>query len=266
MLESKTVPDDAAIYGVPPVARAFALLRHIAAGNRCRNISSVAKATGINRTTLIRLLATLEQEGMIEAIADEGGYRLGTGLVTLAQNALHDRSIAQVAPRFLADLVAELKLSAHLGILEGREIVYLARCTPNSHLVSNVKEGTRLPAHATTIGRILLADLPRDELAARYEGVRMDAYSDKTRTSLPDLELQLAQDRALGIAWSAANFEPEIGSAAVLVRDNMGQAAGAINVTGHVSAFTPGSPRLSEIEQGLKKAALGMSRALGYTA
>ncbi|AUM75307.1 IclR family transcriptional regulator [Paracoccus jeotgali] len=264
MLESKTVPADDIIYGVPPVARAFALLRHIAAGNRCRNISSVAKETGINRTTLIRLLATLEQEGMIEALADEGGYRLGTGLVTLAQNALHERSIAQLAPRFLADLVDELNLSAHLGVLEGREIVYLARSTPNSHLVSNVKEGTRLPAHATTIGRILLAELPREVLAAQYQGVQMDAYSDKTRTSLAELERQLAEDRALGVAWSAANFEPEIGSAAVLVRDHRGEAAGAINVTGHVSAFAPGSPRLPEIEQGLKKSALGLSRALGY--
>jgi DNA-binding IclR family transcriptional regulator len=249
---------------VPPVARAIALLRHIAAGNRCRNISRAAKATGINRTTLIRLLATLEEEGMIESIPDEGGYRLGTGLVTLAAEALHGRGVAQVAQPFLAELVRELNLSAHLGILEGREIVYLARVTPNSHLASNVREGTRLPAHATTIGRILLADLVPEDLRGRYTGVRLDAYSEKTRTSLAALEMQLAEDRALGIAWSMANFEPEIGSAAALIRDHRGQAAGAVNVTGHASIFEPGNPRMVVIERELKKAAQGISEALGY--
>jgi len=253
-----------AAYGVPPVARAFTLLRYIAAGSRCRNTSHAAKATGINRTTLIRLLATLEQEGMIEAIPDEGGYRLGTGLLTLAAEALHGRGIAQVAQPFLAELVRKLNLSAHLGILEGREIVYLARVTPNSHLASNVREGTRLPAHATTIGRILLADLAPEELRSRYAGVRLDAYSEKTRTSLAALEAQLAEDRALGIAWSVANFEPEIGSAAALFRDHRGQAAGAINVTGHASVFAPGNPRLVDIERALTEAAQGISRALGY--
>lgn len=258
------VSTDESTYGVPPVARAFTLLRHIAAGNRCRNTSQAAKATGINRTTLIRLLATLEEEGMVEAIPDDGGYRLGTGLITLAAEALHGRGIAQVAQPFLAELVQQLSLSAHLGILEGREIVYLARVTPNSHLASTVREGTRLPAHATTIGRVLLADLSPEELRARYAGVRLEAYSEKTRTTLAALERQLAEDRALGIAWSMANFEPEIGSAAALVRDHRGQAAGGINVTGHASAFAAGNPRLETIEAALRKAARGISEALGY--
>jgi DNA-binding IclR family transcriptional regulator len=61
-----------------------------------------------------------------------------------------------------------------------------------------------------------------------------------------------------------ANFEPEIGSAAALVRDHRGQPAGAINVTGHASAFAPDNPRLPEIEAALKKAATGISEALGY--
>lgn len=255
---------DQSAYSVPPVTRAFTLLRYIGAGNRCRNISKAAKATGINRTTLIRLLATLQDEGMIEALPDEGGYRLGTGLVTLAAEVLHGRSVVQASLTFLAELVRELNLSAHLGILEEREIVYLARVTPNSHLASNVREGTRLPAHATTIGRILLADLPREELRVRYGGLKLDAYTSKTRTSLAELERQLDEDARLGIAWSMANFEPEIGSAAVLVRDARGEAAGAINVTGHASAFAPGNPRLAEIEAQLHKAARGISEALGY--
>ncbi|MCR4268187.1 IclR family transcriptional regulator [Nitratireductor sp. ZSWI3] len=252
------------VYVVPPVTRAIALLRYIAAGNRCRNISSAAKALDINRTTLIRLLATLEAEGILEPIADDGGYRLGTGLIALASEALNERSILQVARPFLKQLVDSLNLSAHLGVLEGSEIVYLARETPNSHLASTVREGTRLPAHATTIGRILLAELPAASLRALYAGQAMESFTAKTRTTLAELEKQLQADRLRGMAWSVANFEPEIGSAAVAVHDHQARAVGAINVTGHASIFADDSPSVEKIEQELKAAARAMSEALGY--
>ncbi|MEZ5812827.1 MAG: IclR family transcriptional regulator [Rhizobiaceae bacterium] len=253
-----------ASYSVPPVQRAMKLLRHVAAGNRCRNPSKTAKEIGINRTTLIRLLATLEAERMIEPLPDGGGYRLGTGLISLAADALNDRGIVQTARPVLRKLVEELKLSAHLGVREGREIVYLARETPLSHLASTVREGTRLPAHATTIGRILLAELPRGALIDLYKDADLKAFTDKTRTTLDTLVSQLEDDRARGMSWSVANFEPEIGSAAVAVHDHQGHAVAGINVTGHASVFQPGSPAIPEIERRLKDAAREISEALGY--
>lgn len=251
-------------YIVPPVVRAVALLRHVAAGNRCRNTSRTAKALDINRTTLIRLLATLEAEGLIEQIADDGGYRLGTGLIALASEALNERGFLQVGRSFLKRLVQDLGLSAHLGVLEGREIVYLARETPHSHLASTVREGTRLPAHATTIGRILLAELSTAALGELYRGHAMESFTAKTPTTIADLQAQLEVDRARGIAWSVANFEPEIGSAAVVVYDHQAKPVGAINVTGHSSSFAEGNPQVEHIEQLLKSTAHAMSAALGY--
>lgn len=263
----KTAMDDDATgpeYSVPPVVRAIALLRHIAAGNRCRNASQTAKALDINRTTLIRLLATLEAERIVEALPEDGGYRLGTGLISLASAALGDRSLVTTARPVLQRLVAALNLSAHLGIREGREIVYLARETPVSHLVSTVREGTRLPAHATTIGRILLAELPPEALADLYRDTPFEAYTDKTRTTLDALAAQLAEDRGRGLSWSVGNFEAGIGSAAALVRDHTGQAVAAINVTGHASVFSSESAVVSEIADRLKAAAQKLSEALGY--
>lgn len=251
-------------YSVQPVVRALAVLRYIAAGNRCRKISAAAKATGVNRTTLIRILATLEAERIIEALPDDGGYRLGTGLISLAAEALNDRGIVPSARPVLSKLVETLKLSAHLGVREGHEIVYLARETPVSHLASTVREGTRLPAHATTIGRILLAELSRADLQALYADYPLEAFTDKTRTSLDTLMDQLADDRARGVSWSVANFEAEIGSAAAPVYDHRGEAVAAINVTGHASFFTEGTDLAERIERTLKDAAQEISEALGY--
>lgn len=251
-------------YSVQPVVRALRVLRFIAAGNRCGNLSQAAKATGVNRTTLVRILATLEDERVIEALPHDGGYRLGTGLISLAAEAMNDRGIVPVARPILRRLVVELKLSSHLGVREGREIVYLARETPVSHLASTVREGTRLPAHATTIGRILLAELPQEQVRTLYADHPLDAYTSKTRTTLQDLLEQLANDRSLGMAWSVANFEAEIGSAAAAVYDHRGEAVAAINVTGHASIFAEDSTQSSEIASRLKIAAQDISEALGY--
>ena len=92
---------DAARYAVPPVERAFKLLRHIAAGNPVVNISQTARALAINRTTVIRLLATLEAERMIEQRRD-GGYKLGFGLAGLAAQALFAADIVEIAEPVLA--------------------------------------------------------------------------------------------------------------------------------------------------------------------
>lgn len=252
-------------YSVPPVHRAFRLLRHIAGGGRCSNASATARALGINRTTLIRLLHTLEAERMIET-RDEGlSWQLGSGMIALAADALKSRDVVRVAQPVMARMVTSLGLSAHLGILEGTEIIYLLRETPNSHLVSNVREGSRLPAHATTIGRILLGALPVGELQRRYAGVDLSTFTVKTATSLDALAAQIAEDAARGMAWSAGNFEPGIGSCAAAIHDHQGRAVAAINVTGPEAQFQPGTPLAARIEAAVKAGAAEISAALGFS-
>jgi DNA-binding IclR family transcriptional regulator len=97
-----------------------------------------------------------------------------------------------------------------------------------------------------------------------YKDADLKAFTEKTRTTLADLASQLEEDRARGMSWSVANFEPEIGSAAVAVHDSQGNAVAAINVTGHASVFQRGSPAVHEIERKLKDAAREISEALGY--
>ncbi|MCB1426455.1 MAG: IclR family transcriptional regulator [Zhengella sp.] len=255
---------DANGYSVPPVERAFRVLRYIADGNSCANMAKAAKETGINRTTLIRLLHTLEQEAMIEKAHNGQGFVLGTGLINLAASALYSRDIVQVAHPELRRLVRDLGLSAHLGILDRREITYLLRETPNLHLVSNVRVGSRLPAHATTIGRIILAHRDFAEVEALFRASEMTAATEKTATTLAALSEQLNADRRLGIAWSVSNFEAGIGSAAAAVFDAQGKAVGAINVTGPDHEFAEGAGRREEIGRNLSAAAHRISHQLGH--
>jgi DNA-binding IclR family transcriptional regulator len=137
-----------ASYSVPPVERAFKLLRRIASGDNAANVSETARALKLSRTTIIRLLATLEAEQMIEKLRDGAGYKLGLGLAGLAGQALVSSDIVQAGDPVLRTLAETLGLSAHIGVLSGRDVLYLARRAPNVSLVSNVGIGSRLPAHA----------------------------------------------------------------------------------------------------------------------
>lgn len=252
-------------YTVPPVHRAFALLRHIASGQRCRNTSATARELDINRTTLIRLLHTLAAEGMIETPDEGESWQIGPGMIALAADALQSRDIIRIAQPVMERLSQTLSLSSHLGVIDGRDIIYLLREAPNAHLVSNVRAGSRLPAHATTVGRILLAHMTETAVRGLYAGQALASFTAKTPTTLDDLLAQLTNDRAQGFAWSYGNYESGIGSCAVAIQDHRGKAIAAINVTGPESSFAPDKPKEAEIRQAVSTAAAEISKGLGFT-
>lgn len=251
-------------YVVPPVQRALRLLRYIAGGNAVESPSRAAKELTINRTTLVRLLATLSAERMIERCHDGEGYRLGIGMATLTARALFAADIVQVADPVLAKLANELGLSSHLGILEVRDVIYVVRRVPNLHLVSNVRIGSRLPAHASSIGRAILSHMPRESVSNLYARTKLEPVTDKTVTTLDDLLRQITRDRDAGLAWSDSNFEIGISSVAAPVFDHTCNVAGGINVSGATGAFD-GVGRRKEISAALLAAAQEISRRIGYS-
>ena len=252
-------------YSVPPVERAFKLLNYIGDGNRARNLSTVARALGINRTTLIRLIHTLLDHRMIEEVGDDGGYRLGAVLVSLGAQAIQGRDIVQVCQPILRTLCDRTGMSAHLGVLDGGDIIYLSRETPNSHLVSNVRTGSRLPAHASSIGRAILAQMHEDQVIKLFEGASPEQKTDKTPATVSAIIDQARTDRAAGFAWSQGNFESGIGSCAAVVFDHAGQPAGGVNVSGPESQFSDDDPDVSaKLRDAVVQAAQEASSALGF--
>src|ERR1700716_4455111 len=144
-------------YIAPPVQRAVRLIRHVAEGNAVLNMSETAKTLKINRTTLLRLLHTLELEGFVERRPNGAGFQMGLALLEVGARALFSQDLVQVAVPVLTRLAETLQLSSHLGVLDGTDVLYLVRRTPNTPLASNIRVGSRLPAHATNMGRMPLA-------------------------------------------------------------------------------------------------------------
>jgi DNA-binding IclR family transcriptional regulator len=250
-------------YIAPPVQRAVRLIRHVAEGNAVLNMSETAKRLKINRTTLLRLLHTLEAEGFVERRPDGAGYQVGLTFLELGARAMFSQDLVQVAVPVLTRLAEELKLSAHLGVRDGTDVLYLVRRTPDTPLASNVRVGSRLPAHATTMGRMLLAFMAPVEIEALYAGKPLERFSDHTSTTLAAVKARAEADRHAGIAWSDAHFERGISSAAVAVLDFAGSPLAAVNVSGPTGAFAD-EQRRALIGRELRRAGVEISRRLGW--
>ncbi len=251
------------IYVSAPVQRAVRLLRHIAEGDPVNNISRTAREVGINRTTLLRLLHTLHAERFIEPRGEGQGWRIGVGLIGLAAQAFYSEDLVQTSIPVLTRLAETLDLSAHLGVLDGLEIVYLVRRAPNHSFVRNIRIGSRLPAHATNMGRIILAHLPQDRVERMYSGATLKPVTPLTPVTPAQLEAQLNKDRACGLAWSDGNYEVGISSVAAAIFDVTDTPIAALNVSGRSADFT-GADRRARIGTEVSGAALEISQRLGW--
>jgi DNA-binding IclR family transcriptional regulator len=258
--------DDAAAEGAyvsPPVQRAARLLRHIGEGDPVTNVAKTARELGISRTTLHRLLATLEMERFIEPRPEGAGWRIGMGLIGLTAQAFFSQDLVQVSVPVLTRLAESLGLSAHLGVLDGFEVVYLVRRVPNHAYASQIRIGSRLPAHAANMGRIMLAHLPPQRVERMYAGVVLDAVTAQTATTLTQLQAQIDADRALGLAWSDGNYEAGISSVAAAIFDATNAPVAALNVTGQSALFS-GAQRRAHIAAAVQAGANEISQRLGW--
>jgi DNA-binding IclR family transcriptional regulator len=251
------------LYISPPVQRAVLLLRRMGEGDTVANISRTARELGINRTTLLRLLHTLESERFIEPRHEGQGWRIGVGLIGLTAQAFFSQDLVQISVPVLTRLAESLDLSAHLGVLDGLEIVYLVRRAPNNAFASNIRIGSRLPAHAANMGRIILANLPHEQVDRLYSGATLSAVTPRTAVTLAQLHAQLDDDRAAGLAWSDGNYEANISSVAAAIFDVTDTPIAALNVSGQPASFE-GATRRRQIAAAVRAAAYEISQRLGW--
>ena len=231
LVEKHRLPDPPQRYIVPGLERGLKILRKF---NRVRTEISapiIAKELGIPRSTVFRLMQTLEHMGFIEKVKNSGDYRLGVGVLSLGFEFLASLEITELARPVLEKLRDDTGFSSHLVIRDGCDVVFIIKASAKGTFSSAINIGTRLPAHGTVLGRVLLADLTDEELNALYLSETLPKFSDQTPQTLGRLKKILEQDRRLGYAISDAYFESGIGAIAAQVRDASKRVVAAINVT-----------------------------------
>jgi IclR family pca regulon transcriptional regulator len=221
---------------VESLARGMAVLTAFGEGRQELPLTAVAEATGLARATARRSLITLEHLGYV---ASEGRhFRLTPHVLELGYAHLSRLTLPQIAQPHLAELVERVHDSASMAVLAGDHIQYVAR-VPTVRIMSvNITVGTRLPAYATAMGRVLLAGLPAEERAALLGHTGLAPLTRYTLTSADRLEEILDRVTEDGHALVSEELEEGLRSIAVPVRDRAGRAVAAVNVSMHASRRT----------------------------
>ncbi|GAB6853282.1 IclR family transcriptional regulator [Asaia astilbis] len=247
----------------PPLHRAARLLRYIGDGGSCANIRKVSEELDISRSTLLRLLQALEMERFIERIVGDE-YRIGIGLISLIGENASGQDLVRTALPIVSQLAEESGLSAHLGVLDRHEVVYLARRVPNVPLASNITVGSRVAAHATTLGRAILANMTQAQVEALYADKVLSSFTSRTPTTLDQLHETLRREHQAGFSESDGILSTGVSSIAAPIFGQDRDVRAAINVTGPTSLFDMGEGRRRKIVSLVTAAANEVSLRLGY--
>jgi IclR family pca regulon transcriptional regulator len=225
---------------VQSLARGLSVLRAFDAGSPSLTISEVAHKTGLTRATARRLLLTLEELGYVRA--ERRAFSLTREVTELAKPYLGTGDPWQFARPYLQALTERTGESASIAVLDGAEILYVARVQTRRLMTLAITVGSRLPAHATSKGRVLLANLPEAELEAFFAR-GLSRYTDRTVTDELDLRRILAEVRREGWAIVDEQLEEGLCSVAAPLVDPNGRVSAALSVCAHAGRVDPVSLR-----------------------
>lgn len=196
------------------------------------SISQVSKRTGLSRACVRRCLHTLSKLGFA-GTDDERNFYLRPRVLALGHAYLSSTPVASAAQPILEYLSHILNESCSIALLDGMDIVYVARANVARIMAIDLGVGTRLPAFCTSMGRVLLAHLSADELEAVLPRIEFTRYTEKTVTSVEKLRQALAAVRKEGYAIIDQELELGLRSMGVPVRSGAGRVMAAINVEAH---------------------------------
>lgn len=227
------------------IERTFAVLRAIAEAGESAGVSEVARRAGLAKSTTSRILASLDELGMIGRLDDR--YVIGQGLAALTADASPASSLPDLARPYLVDLADEFGESVALAVADGDEMVYVDAALAEGAVQVRDWTGERFPLHTTSGGLVLLADRSNDEVD-RYGRRPMEAFTERSVTTLTGLRERMRQVRSEGVAWTLAEFDDEINGLAAPIRDGAGDVVAAVNVSGPVYRFPGDRPDDAVIE------------------
>jgi DNA-binding IclR family transcriptional regulator len=222
-------------------------------------VSDASEALGVGRSTAHRILAMLQFHGLIEQDPETRAYRTGPALVDLGLSAVRDLDIRSHLRPHMERLCREVGETVQLMVLQGAETVFIEGVESDRPLRTASRVGVRLPAHATSGGKALLAELPEGRLRDLYPSPRLEALTPRSTTSRSALEAELGRIRDRGYAVNLGESEPDIGAVGAAVRSSFGRARAALAVSAPLTRI---EHRIDEVADALKSCARDASAGL----
>jgi IclR family pca regulon transcriptional regulator len=229
--------DDAREAGfVQSLERGLTVIRTFDADHPELTLSEVARRTGLARAVARRFLLTLVDLGYMRV--EDRRFRLTPRVLELGHAYLSSFTLPDIALPHMRDFVAEVRESSSVAVLAGHEIVYVARMPADRIMSVTISVGTRFPAFATSLGRVLLGGQSDDWLDEYLATADLAPLTQTTITEPDALRAEIERTRAQG--WAIVDQELEVGvrSLAAPIRDVTDHVAASINVSAHASRWT----------------------------
>ncbi|MFH8486955.1 IclR family transcriptional regulator [Streptomyces longisporoflavus] len=248
---------------VPAVTRALDILELFLEGDGTLSAPEVTRRLQLPRTTVHELLTTLAARSYLVQIPDQTGrYRLGVRAYQLGSRYAEQLDLAAEGQQVAREVAETCDETVHVAVLEGTDVIYIAK-VDSTHAVRMVSAaGRKLPAHCTSVGKMLLASLPPAELESRLAGHDLVAMTQNSITEPDALLTALADIRERGVAAEHRESNPDVSCVAAPVRDSAGQVVAALSIS--VPMIRWSEQREDELAELAAKGAGDLSERLGH--
>ncbi len=223
---------------VQAVERALAILTQLGDCAQGMGAAELAQAVALPRSTVIRLLNTMERSQVVERAAEDGRYRLGEGILSLATAVPFSRQLVWVARPFLQQLAQQVGETVYLSILDGYQTHYIEQINGQHHIQPIEWVGARVPLHVVADGKLFLAHWSAEDVA-RYGERPLVTFTPQTINNLEQLQQNLATIREKGYAITRDEFEEGLIAVAAPVFGEGGEVITAVTIGGPAYRFKP---------------------------
>jgi len=249
-------------YAPLTVKKALSILYVLAEEKEALGLAELAKKLGLNRSTAYRLVLALTEGGFVKQDPATQKYALGLKIVELAGDILNKMEIREVARPYLKRLMELSGETAHLGILEKGQIVFIDKIDGPEVVRFFTHLGKRFPAYVTSIGKAILAYLPKEDLENVLKLQSFQAHTPNTIVNKQDFRDHLNLVRSKGYAIDHEENRLTVCCIGAPIFDATGKAVAAISISG--PSFRLNIKRMKELSEPLKSTALKISKNLGY--
>lgn len=213
------------------IKRAFSILNAVAQSNDGIGVTEIAARTNLHKSTVSRMLSTLEEVDAVHRISHWDGYRLGEGLLSMVSQAGFSQHLITIAKPYLQELADGTGETINLAVPDGDLAHYVFQIGSRYNLQIRDWTGERIPLHGSVDGKVFLAHRPPEQVEA-YLAQPLEAFSPTTLTEPDLLRANLAEIYQTGIAWTHGEYESGIVAVAVPIDDGEGNIVASICIGG----------------------------------
>lgn len=218
---------------IQSLERGLEVMRSFSKDRTSQTLSEVAQHTGLTRATARRILLTLVELGYVHQ--SSRSFSLTPKVLDLGYSYLSSFKVVELAQQPMERLVDAVRESSSMAVLDGEEIVYVARVPTTRIMTISLAIGSRLPAYPTSMGRVLLAGLPDSELDDFISGAKLEKLTSRTITDRRRLRAAIEKVRFEGYALVDQELEEGLRSIAAPIKNERGDVVAAMNVSCHSS-------------------------------